>query len=89
MDNVEPEKIILRAFDNERFYVRDLPIHSSQKEICQGENYSDFELYMRPTSDFYSYILGRSNQLKVLEPQWVADEIYSMLLDAINMYKNI
>lgn len=89
MDDVEPEKIILRAFDNERFYVRDLPIHSSQKEICQGENYSDFELYMRPTSDFYSYILSRSNQLKVLEPQWVADEIYSMLLDAINMYKNI
>lgn len=87
LNDVNVEKIVIRAFDNERFYLQDLPIHASQKEIAQGENYSDFELYMRPTVDFSSYVLGRSNQLKVLEPQWLADEIYQMLLDAINMYK--
>lgn len=87
LDDVNVERVVVRAFDNERFYLRDLPIHSSQKEIAQGENYSDFELYMRPTADFSSYVLGRSNQLKVLEPQWLVDEVYQMLLDAIHMYK--
>ena len=88
MEEIKVERIVVRAFDNERFYLRDLPIHISQKEIEQGEKYSDFELYMRPTVDFNSYILGRSNQLKVLEPQWLADEIYQMLLDALKMYQS-
>lgn len=87
MEEVKVEKVIVRAFDNERFYLRDLPIHASQKEIEQGDNYSDFELHIRPTADFCSYILGRSNQLKVLEPQWLVDEVYQMLQDAINMYQ--
>lgn len=88
INDVKIERIVIRAFDNERFYLRDLPIHSSQKVISEGENYSDFELYMRPTVDFSSYILGRSSQLKVLEPQWLADEVYQMLMDAVNMYKH-
>ena len=87
LDDVNVERVVVRAFANERFYLRDLPIHASQREIAQGENYSDFELLMRPTVDFSSYVLGRSNQLKVLEPQWLVDEVYQMLLDALNMYK--
>lgn len=87
LDDVNVERVVVRAFNNERFYLQDLPIHASQREIVQGENFSDFELFMRPTVDFSSYILGRSNQLKVLEPQWLADEVYQMLLDALNMYK--
>ena len=87
LEDVNVERVVVRAFGNERFYLRDLPIHTSQREIAQGENYSDFELFMRPTVDFSSYVLGRSNQLKVLEPQWLANEVHQMLLDALNMYK--
>ena len=83
-----PEQIILRAYDYERFYMRDLPVHHSQKVIREGEDYTDFDLYMRPTVDFNTYLLSRATVFKVLSPQWLADEIYNLLLDALSRYDN-
>ncbi len=68
--DTEAERIVVRAYGNERFYVRDLPMHHSQREIGEGEGYADFELTMHATSDFCSHVLSRSNQLQVLEPEW-------------------
>ncbi len=86
-DGTEPEKIIIRAYGYERFYLRDLPVHKSQREIGQGENFADFELFMRPTIDFSSHLLSRGNQIKVISPQWLADEIHDMHLEATDMYE--
>jgi len=70
------------------FYsLRDLPIHKSQHEIGQGENFSDFELYMRPTIDFSGHLLSRGSLIKVLQPQWLAGEIHDMHLEAAAMYE--
>ena len=76
-DGSKPERIVLRAFDVERYYMRDLPLHHSQKEIpvAEGADYADFELFVRPTVDFQGQLLSRGVQLKVLEPQWLADEL--------------
>ena len=49
--------------------------------------YSDFEIVMRPTFDFSSHLLSRGIMLKVIEPQWLADEIYEMHLQAAEMYE--
>ena len=86
-DGTKPERIVLRAYGYERFYVRDLPLHKSQREIGQGENFADFELHMRPTIDFSGHILSRGNQIKVLSPQWLADEIHDMHIEAAVMYE--
>ena len=48
--------------------------------------YSDFEIVMRPIFDFSSHLLSRGIMLKVIEPQWLADEIYEMHLQAVEMY---
>lgn len=50
--------------------------------------YSDFEIFMRPTFDFSSHLLSRGIMLKVIEPQWLADEIYEMHLQAAEMYED-
>ena len=84
--DTEAERIVVRAYGNERFYVRDLPIHHSQQEIGEGEGYADFELRMHATSDFCSHVLSRSNQLQVLEPEWLVKKIKEMLLDALERY---
>ena len=81
------EKIVIRAYGYERYYIRDLPIHHSQREIGQGENFADFELYMRPTIDLSAYFMSRGSQVKVLSPQWFAEEIYNMHLEAAQMYE--
>ncbi len=84
--DTEAERIVVRAYGNERFYVRDLPIHHSQQEIGAGEGYADFELRMHATSDFCSHVLSRSNQLQVLEPAWLVKKIKAMLQDALERY---
>ena len=86
-DDTKPERIVIRAYGYERYYLRDLPIHKSQHEIGQGENFADFELYMRPTIDFSGHLLSRGSLIKVLSPQWLADEIHDMHLEAAAMYE--
>ena len=85
--NAPAERIVLRAFDSERYFLRDLPLHHTQKEISTEEYYSDFEIVMRPTFDFSSHLLSRGIMLKVLEPQWLADEIHEIHLQAVEMYE--
>ena len=80
-------RIIIRAYGDEAFYLRDLPIHKSQRLIGKGENFADFELFMRPTIDLSGHLLSRGNQIKVLTPQWLADEIRDMHMEAAAMYE--
>ena len=86
-DDTRPEHIVIRAYGYERYYLRDLPIHKSQLEIGRGENFADFEFYLRPTIDFSGHLLSRGNLIKVLQPQWLADEIHDMHQEAAAMYE--
>lgn len=86
-DDTKPERIVIRAYGYERYYLRDLPVHKSQYEIGSGENFADFELFMRPTIDFSGYLLSRGNQIKVLTPKWLADEIHDMHLESAAIYE--
>lgn len=86
-DDTVAQRIVIRVFGDERFYVRDLPIHKSQREIGQGEDYTDFELFLRPTIDLSTHFVSRSFLIKVLEPQWLADEIHHMHMQAVLMYE--
>ena len=42
---------------------------------------------MRPTFDFSSHLLSRGIMLKVIESQWLADEVRDMHLQAVEMYE--
>lgn len=85
--NAPAERIVLRAYDSERYFLRDLPLHHTQREIATEDDYSDFEIFMRPTFDFSSHLLSRGIMLKVIEPQWLADEVRDMHLQAAEMYE--
>lgn len=81
------QRIVIRAFGNEVFYMRDLPMHPSQKEISSTDEYADFELTLSPTGDFHTPLLARGGAIKVLEPQWLADTIRDFHLMAVERYK--
>ena len=74
-DDSQPERIVIRAYDYAPYYIKDLPIHHSQREIGHDEGYTDFELFMRPTVDFTTYLLSLGTQIKVLSPEWLAKEV--------------
>lgn len=84
---VPVEKILIRAFGREVNYLRDLPMHASQVEVETTEEYSDFQLTLSPTADFFSPLLSRGAAIKILEPQWLADEIKILHQAAIDLYK--
>ena len=72
-----------------RYYLRDLPIHSSQREVATGDDYSDFELFLRPTEDFCSYLLGHSVHLRVLSPDSLVAHLRDMLSSAYIRYTDL
>lgn len=86
MEDVKPERVVLRAFGNEADYVRSLPIHPSQREVTASEDYTDFEYYVRPTLELCGHILSRGARLKVIAPQSLAQKVRQMLLDAARNY---
>lgn len=85
-ESTPAERIVLRAYNKQRYYLNDLPLHHSQKVIGRGENYTDFEYYIRPTIDFCGHILSLANQVKVIYPQSLADRIRQMAMDTLEMY---
>ena len=86
--DVPVEKVVIRAFGYEANYLRDLPFHPSQKEIAIEEGYSDFELTLSPTADFWTPLLSRGAAIKILQPQWLADEIKRQHLEAAKLYES-
>ena len=81
------EKVVLRAYGNERYYLRDLPLHHSQREIGKTEDYTDFELHIKLSFDFKTQLFSRGGWLQVIEPQSLADEMIEWHEIAIERYK--
>ena len=76
-EDYDVETIRLKAYDinHRREYLRSLPLHHSQKEIDTKDNYSVFELRLAPTYDFIQAILAMGNEVEVLTPEYVREEI--------------
>ena len=74
-DGTEPCSILLRAYGREQYALQDLPLHHTQRIVSQEADHTDFELTLRPTSDFIAHLLSRGRWLKVIRPQALADEV--------------
>ena len=92
-ERTEAQRIVLRAYGFEPFYLSDLPLHHSQRELQShtadpaspdDESYTDFELRLRPTGDFKARLLSLGEWIEVMEPQSLADEIAEMHQRAID-----
>ena len=86
-DRIPVQRIVLRAYGNERYAMRDLPIHPSQRELAEGDDYVDFEVRLHPTHDFLAQILSRGRWLKVVSPEDIMQEISRLLQDTKENYK--
>ena len=84
--NIPVERVLIRAYGKEAFYLRDLPLHQSQKEVNTTEEFSDFEIILRPTADFLSPLLARGPAIKIIEPESLANEIKELHQAAVKLY---
>lgn len=74
----EPQRLVLKVLKPEADYFRSLPLHHSQREIDQNDEYVYFEYYMVPTFDLLQELQLHGSAIKVLEPDifayWIKKE---------------
>ena len=73
-DSVKCQRIVIRAHGAEAYYLHDLPLHHSQREIKSTDSATDFELYLRPTPDFLAAVFSRAGRVEILSPKELKDE---------------
>jgi arginine repressor len=84
----QPTRIVLQISAKQRKYTDALPLHWSQKEIEHHEDYSLYELYMKPTRDLARAILPYGANIRVISPDSFRRVVASLALDAYKNNKN-
>ena len=82
------EPIKLKVNASQANYIRDLKLHETQEEEERNEEYSIFTYYLRPTYDFQQELLWHGEDVVVLEPKWLREELAERLKCMYNKYEN-
>lgn len=80
------ENIKIRTYAELPGYLRSLPIHHSQRELETKDGHTDFALRLVPTFDFIQELLLHRDQLEVLEPKTLRDEISTLISRMERLY---
>ena len=86
-DDTDREHVVLKVSAGQANYLRALPLHPSQSETEQNDEYSLFELDIRPSFDFQQEILWNGEDIEVLQPLWLRKEIAGKIKRMCNKYK--
>ena len=86
--DVKPERIILRANENQKYYMNTLPLHDSQKLLEDCGEYADFELEVAPTYDFVMKLLQHGSMIEVISPESLRKTMKGWISDMFELYKN-
>ena len=80
------QHIVLLAYGGFADYLRTLPLHESQREIEGDDESTLFEYHLKPTFDFYQLVLAQGDQVEVLEPESVRDEMRNFAKNMLDYY---
>lgn len=81
------ENIVIRTYAELPGYLRSLPIHHSQKELETKDGHTDFSLRLVPTFDFIQELLLHRDQLEVISPQSLREEV-AEIVSRMNHFYN-
>lgn len=80
------ENVVIRAYAELPGYLRSLPIHHSQCELQTEDGHTDFALRLVPTFDFIQELLLHRDQLEVLSPMTLREEITAIITNMGRRY---
>ena len=86
--DMKPERIVIRANEYHKHYLKSLPLHHSQRLIEDSGEYADFELYLSPTYDFVMKLLHYGAMIEVISPVSLRKTMKGWISDMYNLYKN-
>lgn len=83
------EDVVLKVSAGQANYLRDLPMMpgEAQQETERNEEYSIFKLRVRPTFDFQQELLWNRDEMEVLEPLWLREEMAGIIKRMWDKYK--
>ena len=85
---LKPERIVIRAYENHKHYLKSLPLHHSQHLIEDLGEYADFELYLSPTYDFVMKLLQSGPMIEVISRESLRKTMQQWISDMNELYKN-
>ena len=83
VDGTPMEHVVVRAYGKMANLLRTLPLHASQRELESEDGHTDFAMDIRPSIDFISELLSKTDGLDVLEPASLKERMRGILEDAL------
>lgn len=81
------EQVIIKVYGYARKYLATLPIHTSQKEIACDAESTTYSYMVRPNYEFLQALLMQADQIEVVSPKWVQDEMRRFAENILSYYK--
>ena len=86
-EQYEPCTIRLKVWSKQRNYFHTLPLHHSQNEVETHDEWSIFEYRMAPTWDLEQELLQYNDNVEVLEPQSLRNQMIEHAGNILELYK--
>ncbi|MCQ2132319.1 MAG: WYL domain-containing protein [Bacteroidaceae bacterium] len=86
-DKSEADRVVIRATPLAANYLRTLPLHTSQRELKQTADGTDFQYHIVPTPDFRQALLRWGSELKVLAPESLREEMKHETMKMMKYYE--
>lgn len=83
----QPEDVILSFNAFQGKYIKSLPLHDSQQILIDNENELRIQLKLFITHDFFMELLSFGENLKVLKPQKLIDDLKSTVRNVQSIYE--
>ncbi len=83
----EIQHVKLKVAAGQANYIRDLQLHESQEEVERNDEYSIFTYDVRPTFDFIQEILRNGEDMEVIAPKELRDEVAGIVKRVRNKYQ--
>lgn len=82
------EHVVLIAYGTASDYLRTLPLHKSQQEIGSNEESTTFSYDVKLTYDFLQLIMQQGDQVEVLEPKSLRDQMRNLVKTLASYYRD-
>jgi predicted DNA-binding transcriptional regulator YafY len=81
------EDIILSFTPHQGQYIKSLPLHSSQTVLVDDDNELRISLHLYVTHDLIMKLLSYAANMKVIQPQSLADQLKQAFIAAAKRYE--
>lgn len=87
-EDLTPQKVRIRVYGRQVDYLRTLPLHRSQEEVLtKYEQFSEFQYKVCLTPELSTQLLAMGENVEVLEPQELREEMKKRLEECLTRYK--